>query len=144
MMDEALLSDAMPAGSEGDYKHVTDVGLGVTDLARCLHRSQCSRDPLCRDQVSRGAEAGAFFVSSGMCWYLWVTGISLPIVLPYSGTVSVETPEISGHGHCTFYSILAVLLFRLHQQTKAKYLDLMPLLVASRTANQPERSRIAG
>ena len=40
--------------------------------------------------------AGGFFVSSGTCWYLWVTGVSLPIVLPYVGTVSVETPEISG------------------------------------------------
>src|SRR5579863_1850610 len=40
--------------------------------------------------------SGAFFVSSGTCWYLWVTGVSLPIVLPYVGTVSVETPEISG------------------------------------------------
>ena len=40
--------------------------------------------------------AGAFFVSSGTCWYLWVTGVSLPIVLPYVGTVSVETPEING------------------------------------------------
>jgi hypothetical protein len=40
--------------------------------------------------------AGAFFVSSGTCWYLWLTGVSLPIVLPYVGTVSVETPEISG------------------------------------------------
>src|ERR1700733_9722166 len=40
--------------------------------------------------------AGAFFVSSGTCWYLWVTGVSLPIVLPYAGTVSVETPGISG------------------------------------------------
>jgi len=40
--------------------------------------------------------AGAFFVSSGTCWYLWMTGVSLPIVLPYTGTVSVETPEISG------------------------------------------------
>ena len=42
--------------SEGDYKHVTDVGLGVADLARRFHYSLCSRDPLCRDQVSRGAE----------------------------------------------------------------------------------------
>jgi hypothetical protein len=40
--------------------------------------------------------AGAFFVSSGTCWYLWETGVSLPIVLPCIGTVSVETPEISG------------------------------------------------
>ena len=28
--------------------------------------------------------AGAFFVSSGMLWYLWITGTSLPIVLPYA------------------------------------------------------------
>ena len=40
--------------------------------------------------------AGAFFVSSRTCWNLWVTSVSLPIVLPYVGTVSVETPEISG------------------------------------------------
>jgi len=40
--------------------------------------------------------AGAFFVSSGICWYLWQNGISLPIVLPYAGTISIETPEISG------------------------------------------------
>ena len=40
--------------------------------------------------------AGAFFVSSGTCWYFWMTGVSLPIVLPYVRTISVETPEISG------------------------------------------------
>jgi len=40
--------------------------------------------------------AGAFFVSSGTCWYLWVTGVSYPIVLPFVRTVSIETPEISG------------------------------------------------
>ncbi len=40
--------------------------------------------------------SGAFFVSSGTLSYLWVTGVSLPMVLPYFGTVSVETPEISG------------------------------------------------
>ena len=28
--------------------------------------------------------AGAFFVSSGTCWYLWVAGVSLPVVLPYA------------------------------------------------------------
>jgi hypothetical protein len=40
--------------------------------------------------------AGAFLVSSGILWYLWVTGISLPIVLPYAGTISIEPPAISG------------------------------------------------
>ncbi len=25
--------------------------------------------------------AGAFFVSSGILWYLWVTGVSIPLVI---------------------------------------------------------------
>ena len=54
--------------------------------------------------------AGAFFVSSGTCWYLWVTGVSLPIVLPYAGTVSVETPEISGQ-RAVVHFILFLLCF---------------------------------
>lgn len=40
--------------------------------------------------------AGAFFVSSGILWYLWITGISVPLVMPFVGTVAVETPDISG------------------------------------------------
>ncbi len=40
--------------------------------------------------------AGAFFVSSGILWYLWATGTAIPVVMPYVGTVSVETPSISG------------------------------------------------
>jgi hypothetical protein len=40
--------------------------------------------------------AGAFFVSSGTCWYLWMARVSLPIVVPYDRTISVEIPEISG------------------------------------------------
>jgi len=54
--------------------------------------------------------AGAFFVSSGTCWYLWVTGISLPIVLPYVETLSVETPEISGQ-RAIVHFILFLLCF---------------------------------
>jgi hypothetical protein len=52
--------------------------------------------------------AGAFFVSSGTCWYLWEIGVSIPIVLPYVGTVSVETPEISGQ-RAIVHSILFLL-----------------------------------
>jgi len=52
--------------------------------------------------------AGAFFVSAGTCWYLWETGVSLPIVLPYVGTVAVETPEISGQ-RAIVHSILFLL-----------------------------------
>jgi hypothetical protein len=54
--------------------------------------------------------AGAFFVSSGTCWYLWVIGMSLPIVVPYIGTVSVETPEISGQ-RAIVHFILFLLCF---------------------------------
>jgi len=54
--------------------------------------------------------AGAFFVSSGTCWYRWVTGVSVPIVLPYVRTVSVETPEISGHGAIVHF-VLFLLCF---------------------------------
>ena len=54
--------------------------------------------------------AGAFFVSSGACWYLWMTGVSFPIVLPYAGTVSVETPEISGQ-RAIVHFILFLLCF---------------------------------
>jgi protein-S-isoprenylcysteine O-methyltransferase Ste14 len=54
--------------------------------------------------------AGAFFVSSGILWYLWITGTSLPIVLPYTGTISVETPDISGQ-RAIVHFILFLLCF---------------------------------
>jgi hypothetical protein len=54
--------------------------------------------------------AGAFFVSSGTCWYLWMIGLPLPIVLPHVGTVSVETPAISGQ-RAVVHFILFLLSF---------------------------------
>ena len=63
--------------------------------------------------------AGAFFVSSGTCWYLWMTGVSFPIVLPYAGTVSVETPEISGQ-RAIVHFILFLLCFYLSFISKPK------------------------
>jgi hypothetical protein len=54
--------------------------------------------------------AGAFFVSSGILGYLWKNGISLPVVLPYAGTVAVESPEISGQ-RAIVHAILFVLCF---------------------------------
>ena len=54
--------------------------------------------------------SGAFFVSSGILAYLWKNGISLPVVLPYAGTVSIETPEISGQ-RAIVHAILFVLCF---------------------------------
>jgi len=54
--------------------------------------------------------AGAFFVSSGTLWYLWLTGASIPLVLPYAGTISIETPEISGQ-RAIVHFILFLLCF---------------------------------
>jgi hypothetical protein len=54
--------------------------------------------------------AGAFFVSSGTCWYLWATGVSFPVVLPFIGSVSVETPEISGQ-RAVVHFVLFLLCF---------------------------------
>jgi hypothetical protein len=55
--------------------------------------------------------AGAFFVSSGILWYLSVTGTSLPIVLPYTGTISVETPEISGQRAIVHFILFLLCLY---------------------------------
>jgi hypothetical protein len=54
--------------------------------------------------------AGAFFVSSGILWYLWVTGVTIPVVLPYAGTISIETPGISGQ-RAIVHFILFLLCF---------------------------------
>jgi hypothetical protein len=54
--------------------------------------------------------AVTIFVSSGTCWYLWATGVSLPIVLPQVGTVSVETPKISGQ-RAIVHAVLFLLCF---------------------------------
>lgn len=54
--------------------------------------------------------AGAFFVSSGVLWYLWMTGVSLPLVMPYVGTIAVETPAISGQ-RAIVHFMLFVLCF---------------------------------
>jgi hypothetical protein len=55
--------------------------------------------------------AGAFFVSSGILCYLWETGTSVPIVLPYAGTVSVETPEISGQRAVVHFILFLLCLY---------------------------------
>jgi hypothetical protein len=61
--------------------------------------------------------AGAFFVSSGILWYLWLTGTSIPLVMPYLGTISIETPNISGQRAIVHFILyLTVLLFWVHEQ----------------------------
>ena len=54
--------------------------------------------------------AGAFFVSSGTLWYLWLTGTSIPLVMPHVGTVAIETPGISGQ-RAIVHFILFLLCF---------------------------------
>jgi hypothetical protein len=55
--------------------------------------------------------AGAFFVSSGWLWYLWVTGITVPLVMPYAGTVSVETPDISGQRAIVHFALFLLCFY---------------------------------
>jgi hypothetical protein len=40
-----------------------------------------------------------------------VTGASLPIVLPYVGTVSVETPEISGQRAVVHFTLFLLCFY---------------------------------
>jgi hypothetical protein len=55
--------------------------------------------------------AGAFFVSSGMLSYLWMTGTSIPLVLPYLGAVAVEGPEISGQRAIVHFILFLLCLY---------------------------------
>ena len=55
--------------------------------------------------------AGGFFVSSGILWYLWLTGTAVPIVLPYAGRVAVEPPEISGQRAIVHFVLFLLCLY---------------------------------
>jgi hypothetical protein len=55
--------------------------------------------------------AGAFFVSSGILWYFWMTGTSIPVVLPFAGTVAIDTPEISGQRALVHFSAFLLCLY---------------------------------
>jgi len=54
--------------------------------------------------------AGAFFVSAGTLWYLWMVGVSIPVVLPWAGTIAVDTPDISFQ-RAIGHSVLFLLCF---------------------------------
>ena len=94
--------------------HVTDLARHVvTDLARHLHHCLRHSGSLCaiKYREVRKFLAGAFFVSSGILWYLWVTDTSLPIVLPYAGIISVETPNISGQRAIVHFILFVLCLY---------------------------------
>jgi len=55
--------------------------------------------------------AGAFFVSSGTLWYLWETGTSIPLMMPYVGTIAVETPDISGQRAIVHFILFLLCLY---------------------------------
>ena len=56
--------------------------------------------------------AGAFFVSSGILFYLYLANVSVPLL----GTSFVETPQISGgRSMVHFHSLPALFLFWLRQ-----------------------------
>ncbi len=59
--------------------------------------------------------AGAFFVSSGILFYLYLTGFSVPLF----GTSFVETPQIGG-GRSAIHFILFLLCFHFGFVSKPK------------------------
>jgi hypothetical protein len=61
-----------------------------------------------RNRDFRKFLAGAFFVSSGVLFYLYLAGVSVPLL----GTSFVETPEISA-GRSVVHFILFLLCFYL-------------------------------
>jgi hypothetical protein len=65
----------------------------------CLYVAWLNRD--CRKFL-----AGAFFVSSGILFYLYLADVSVPLL----GTGFVETPQISG-GRSIVHFILFLLCF---------------------------------
>jgi hypothetical protein len=64
--------------------------------------------------------AGAFFVSAGTLWYLWMTGVSIPVVMPYLGTISIDTPDISRQ-RAIVHSVLFLLCFYFGFISKPKH-----------------------
>jgi hypothetical protein len=55
--------------------------------------------------------AGAFFVSAGTLWYLWMTGVSIPLVMPFVGTIAVETPDVSGQRAVVHFVLFLVCFY---------------------------------
>jgi len=85
---------------------------GIADLARRLHHPLCASGSLRRDQIQRGTQIPrrSVFCELGHTLVSLDYGTSLPIVLPYAGTISVETPDISGQ-RAIVHFILFLLCF---------------------------------
>jgi hypothetical protein len=68
-----------------------------------------------RNRDFRKFLAGAFFVSSGILFYLYLADVSVPLL----GTSFVETPQISG-GRSIVHFVLFLLCFYFGFLTKPK------------------------
>ena len=75
------------------------IAAGVITVVGSLHFAWRNRD-------FRKFLAGAFFVSSGVLFYLYLADVSVPLL----GTGFVETPQISG-GRSIVHFILFLLCF---------------------------------
>jgi len=51
--------------------------------------------------------AGAFFVSGGIQFYLYLTGVSVPLL----GTSAVQTPELSGVRSVIHFALFLICLY---------------------------------
>ena len=76
-------------------------------LRSCSHHHGCRESLTCLAKQGRSQFlVGAFFVSSGILFYLYLAGVSVPLL----GTSFVESPQLSG-GRSSVYFILFLLCF---------------------------------
>jgi uncharacterized protein (DUF486 family) len=87
------------AGTGGRHDHFPLHSAAVIMAVGSLHFAWRSRD-------FRKFLAGAFFVSWGILFYLYLADVSVPLL----GTSFVETPQISG-ARCIVHFILFLLCF---------------------------------
>jgi hypothetical protein len=76
------------------------VAAGIVAAAASLYFAWRSRD-------FRKFLAGAFFVNSGILFYLYLADVSVPIL----GTNVVETPEISGYRSAVHFILFLLCLY---------------------------------
>jgi uncharacterized protein (DUF486 family) len=79
-----------------------------------------------RNRDFRKFLAGAFFVSSGILFYLYLADVSVPLL----GTSLVETPQISG-GRSIVHFVLFLLCFYFGFVKKPKPAILIGLIIAA-------------
>jgi len=76
------------------------VAVGIVAAAASLYFA-------CRSRDFRKFLAGAFFVNSGILFYLYLAGVSVPVL----GTDFVETPEVSGYRSAVHFILFFLCLY---------------------------------